>query len=880
MDRTARVVLDRRRSRVWCGCLCCAGIAVAIPLACSVLVLTSPPGQLFDAELGVPRTATPFRPAYSADIAIYLGHPTIGLRYHNLGVASCIIIGVCLGLSVGLCGSALMLCFLADRAERRARARASPSRDARSKRWRLRHLAMVVIALSFLTFRPWRQQQTHERKRPLDLGALTPTASLNASHPPNTSKAAGGALRSSIAEPLATAVKWWSGASDAVTPLVPGAPHWRVKGLLDALEALLAEDRQALALNLSSHVLSRNLTAFLDTANETVLGFFSEAFRSLDVDGSGSIERAEGRPIVDEMTSAHRAYAGNALANFQRMHREVPANFELPKVVSDDDDDDAAPRYAPDKRLLDSVLLFDADGDNALRLHEFIAFGTHAILYAGVLRAMHDASPLQRPSPTKLNRANNRKARGPKVPKCENATGFEASTTCVNRAQAEHLAEIARCPAGPIIVLGTAGSGTRVASDILEIAGVFLGKMRNCERDHREFIKKIKPLFFKPSLPNQSIALVHGLEGTPDYDGARLPSTVTAGLHKSMPQFYSMILGDYNRHFNVKKSVSVAQLPGGLLQMQLGQLLASDDRAALELLYDQLTRMGIGAADDDGIADDDDDDDDDRRRRLSSVARLSSAPRLAARPVRPAVEPRFAQATARANNASNLPRGRHASFDFHHEHCFGFKEPHAMWFLPALLTHFPDARVVHVVRDGRDIAWSSQQRMPVQAALVAGVASFDKTVPYEDALTAAAVASANAKKPAAEIARAVEAAVDEQSYAVAVARTWALTNLAVAKWARREMSPDQYISVRLEDLCGCGGGEGKREHAVHRLLRGVLNVTSDEELANRTGTAASCVDLKSCRCEKFRQKDERVVRAVEEAARGALDAWGYGGVDG
>ena len=238
---------------------------------------------------------------------------------------------------------------------------------------------------------------------------------------------------------------------------------------------------------------------------------------------------------------------------------------------------------------------------------------------------MHDASPLQRPSPTKLNRANNRKARGPKVPKCENATGFEASTTCVNRAQAEHLAEIARCPAGPIIVLGTAGSGTRVASDILEIAGVFLGKMRNCERDHREFIKKIKPLFFKPSLPNQSIALVHGLEGTPDYDGARLPSTVTAGLHKSMPQFYSMILGDYNRHFNVKKSVSVAQLPGGLLQMQLGQLLASDDRAALELLYDQLTRMGIGAADDDGIADDDDDDDEETP--TLSVARLHP-PRL------------------------------------------------------------------------------------------------------------------------------------------------------------------------------------------------------------------------------------------------------------
>ena len=341
MDRTARVVLDRRRSRVWCGCLCCAGIAVAIPLACSVLVLTSPPGQLFDAELGVPRTATPFRPAYSADIAIYLGHPTIGLRYHNLGVASCIIIGVWLGLSVGLCVGALGLCFLADQAERRARARASPVRDARAKRWKLRHIALAMIALSFLTFRPWRQQQTHESKRPLDLGALTPKASFNESKPLAATKpAAGGAPHSIVKCALARALKWWSGAAEAVTPLVPGAPHWRVKGLLDALEALLADDRRALALNLSSLVLNPNLTAFLDTTNETVLGFFSEAFRSLDRDGSGSIERAEGRPIVDEMTSAHRAYAGNAVANFQRMRRAVPANFELPRLISNDDDDE------------------------------------------------------------------------------------------------------------------------------------------------------------------------------------------------------------------------------------------------------------------------------------------------------------------------------------------------------------------------------------------------------------------------------------------------------------------------------------------------------------------------------------------------------------
>ena len=32
-----------------------------------------------------------------------------------------------------------------------------------------------------------------------------------------------------------------------------------------------------------------------------------------------------------------------------------------------------------------------------------------------------------------------------------------------------------------------------------------------------------------------------------------------------------------------------------------------------------------------------------------------------------------------------------------------------MWFLPSLKAQFPTLRIVHIVRDARDIAWSSQQ---------------------------------------------------------------------------------------------------------------------------------------------------------------------------
>ena len=50
---------------------------------------------------------------------------------------------------------------------------------------------------------------------------------------------------------------------------------------------------------------------------------------------------------------------------------------------------------------------------------------------------------------------------------------------------------------------------------------------------------------------------------------------------------------------------------------------------------------------------------------------------------------------------------------------------------------------------------------------------------------------------------------------------------------------------------------------------------SESELEARVRVAANCVDLRSCRCEKFRMKDPAIVRATTEAAREGLEAWGY-----
>ena len=65
------------------------------------------------------------------------------------------------------------------------------------------------------------------------------------------------------------------------------------------------------------------------------------------------------------------------------------------------------------------------------------------------------------------------------------------AAACRDRARTARRLGRPSCAGGPLVVLGTAGSGTRVASDVLELAGVFMGRDRNCERDHRAFIAKV-----------------------------------------------------------------------------------------------------------------------------------------------------------------------------------------------------------------------------------------------------------------------------------------------------------------------------------------------------------------------------------------------------
>ena len=255
------------------------------------------------------------------------------------------------------------------------------------------------------------------------------------------------------------------------------------------------------------------------------------------------------------MTSAHRAYAGNAVANFQRMRRAVPANFELPRLImSNDDDDDNRRCTLPWGRILGSVLFSDADGDNALRIHEFVAFGTHAILYAGVLRrctTRRRCSCLQ--TPTKQQRAQQSQGARAKGAQMRFATCFLASTTCVNRAvEAEPSSEMrggnpssswarraaARCRTD-IPSRSPASSWEKCATDSADSP-----RIHQENQAHLLQAEPAQPIWSPRPRPRRHSRLRWRAAAAVSHGG---------GLHKSMPpMFYSAVLGDYNRQFNIK----------------------------------------------------------------------------------------------------------------------------------------------------------------------------------------------------------------------------------------------------------------------------------------------------------------------------------------
>ena len=163
---------------------------------------------------------------------------------------------------------------------------------------------------------------------------------------------------------------------------------------------------------------------------------------------------------------------------------------------------------------------------------------------------------------------------------------------------------------------------------------------------------------------------------------------------------------------------------------------------------------------------------------------------------------------------------------------WGWKNPRGLFLLPLYLEELSALRYIHMVRDGRDIAFSKNQ---------------GQTRDFRFLLSK-----------------------DEQVWPepLRCIRLWALANLAVTSFAQAHC-PDQYHCLRYEDLCE------DTEATVARLLEFVGLPTEEWNLAE-------CCGLVEDRGTIGRHKLQSVARveALEDVGRAGLEFYGYLSTEG
>jgi hypothetical protein len=157
---------------------------------------------------------------------------------------------------------------------------------------------------------------------------------------------------------------------------------------------------------------------------------------------------------------------------------------------------------------------------------------------------------------------------------------------------------------------------------------------------------------------------------------------------------------------------------------------------------------------------------------------------------------------------------------------WGWKEPRSIYLLRFLADVLPGLRFVHVVRDGRDVAFSKNQNQPRKHA--------DAFLGTES-----------------------EGAADAPERAIEL---WNAVNLAAADTGE-ELLGKRYLRIRYEDLCA------EPEPVLASVLE-FLGLTGDAaELAREVEPPPTIG--------RFREQDRELVESLERIARPALQRFGY-----
>jgi hypothetical protein len=171
---------------------------------------------------------------------------------------------------------------------------------------------------------------------------------------------------------------------------------------------------------------------------------------------------------------------------------------------------------------------------------------------------------------------------------------------------------------------------------------------------------------------------------------------------------------------------------------------------------------------------------------------------------------------------------------------WGWKQPRSIHFLPLLHRRYPDMRFIHVVRDGRDLAFGRETAYRINHGV-------DGTGVYSAA-------------------KAMPADMAGQPSQVRMTAFWAKVNMLAAEFGEREMG-DGYRRIRLEDICAAP------QDAVRELFA-FIGSDPDDDVVRRT--AADVVWPRTIGLHR-RVQDLALLERVMATAGPALEKFRYAG---
>lgn len=159
---------------------------------------------------------------------------------------------------------------------------------------------------------------------------------------------------------------------------------------------------------------------------------------------------------------------------------------------------------------------------------------------------------------------------------------------------------------------------------------------------------------------------------------------------------------------------------------------------------------------------------------------------------------------------------------------WGWKEPRSIYFLPFLDQHWPELKFIHVVRDGRDMAFSANQnQLRKHGPAVLRQELQDAPQPVRSALL------------------------------------WARINCEAASYGEARM-PDRYLRVRFENLCS------DPVSTITEILcfLGVENTRPDDQMLREVAPPESIGRWR-------KMADPSIMDSIYSVASGALQHFGY-----